>query len=56
MKIPAIVWVYHLEVWDELLSLLKRDDIYPILGLCNTNDNVQVLESIRNTFDEYTIQ
>ena len=56
MKIPVIVWVYHLEVWDELLSLLRRDDVYPIIGLCDTNDNTQVLESIRNFLSQYTIQ
>jgi lipopolysaccharide biosynthesis protein len=56
MKIPVIVWVYHLEVWDELLFLLKRDDVYPIIGLCDTNDNTKVLESIRNFLSQYTIQ
>ena len=56
MKIPVVVWVYHLEAWDELLCLLNKENIYPVIGLCDTNNNTQILKSIRDSFDTYTIQ
>ena len=54
--IPVIIWLYHLDLWDEFLPLLKQDSVYPIIGLYRHNDNSQFLKSIESNFKKYQIQ
>ena len=56
MKIPIIFWLYYLDLYEEFLPFLKQEEVYPIFGLCNDNDNSQIIKSIENHFSEYEIQ
>lgn len=57
-KIPVLIWVYHVDLWPEILSLLLpiKDLIEPHIGLYKNNtDNIVVEESIDKAFTNYRL-
>lgn len=56
MKIPIIIWIYHTHLIDEIVSLINKDDFYPIFCVCNSVDNSIVVDTINTNFSEFKIQ
>lgn len=53
-KIPVLIWVYHVDLWPEILSLLLpiKDLIEPHVGLYKNNEqNIVVEESLNRAFE-----
>lgn len=55
MKIPALIWIYHTEVWFELLPLLKGKNVIPHIGLCNLENSGDIIDSVSENFNEFKV-
>lgn len=59
-KIAVIVWLYHTEIWPELLFLLKPLNPYIKLYMCLCEDhsvaNKVVIDDIQNSISDFSIK
>ncbi len=55
MKIPIIIWIYWTEVWFDILPKLQNNNFRLQIGLCIENDNCEIIKSIEENFNDYTI-
>lgn len=58
MQIAILLYLYHLDLWDEYKNLiLKNCDNYTLfLGLCRDNDNQRVINDCKKNFKNCEIQ
>lgn len=55
MKISVIIWIYHQHLLMEFLPLIKKNNLYPVFGLCNELDNKETIKIIKENFDKCII-
>lgn len=54
-KIPILTSLYHIDLWPEFLEIFLKNKnlIVPYVGLCEDNDNLKVIEDLKNHFDQH---
>ena len=57
-KIPVLIWLYHKDKWNYILSKLVdcKDLVYPVIGLCSDIDYSDIIKSVEENFEDYKIQ
>lgn len=57
-KIPVLIWLYHKDKWNYILSKLVdcKDLAYPVIGLCSDIDYSDIIKSVEENFEDYKIQ
>jgi lipopolysaccharide biosynthesis protein len=57
-KIPVLIWLYHKDKWNYILSKLVdcKDLAYPVIGLCSDIDYIDIIKSVEENFEDYKIQ